>query len=76
MIELSIEEHSMKKVVCFAVAALLFASTPALADSGEGATKKCDGKTCAKTASSEGCPISKALADLPELTFTVAGKEV
>ncbi len=62
----------MKKVLSIIAATLLFAATsPAFADSGEA---QCDKESCGETACNGGCPVSKALADLPELTYSVAGK--
>ncbi len=67
--------HRMKKILSIATL-MLFASSTALAD---GTDAKCDKEKCsaAQLASADGgCPVSKALADLPELTFTVGDKEL
>lgn len=66
----------MKNFLSFAAATLMLASTTAWAD---GTDAKCDKEKCSadKLACADGgCPVSKALAELPELTFAVGDKEL
>jgi hypothetical protein len=70
-------EHRMKKILSIGAATLMLCATSTVfADSGDKQCSKesCSKAACSKTASTGSCPVSEALADLPELTFTVGDK--
>jgi hypothetical protein len=68
----------MKLFFSVAAAALMFCATTACADSGETTAEKapCDKVACTDKASDGSCPVSKAMANLPELTFQVGDKQL
>jgi len=67
----------MKSLLSIAAASLMLFAAPAFADQGSetGNQEKCSKEACASE-SGAGCPIAKAMDELPQLAFAVGDKEV